>query len=750
MPGLSRSWIVGLAWVACLSATQTQPVLAAAPHTVRIVVDRDAHHAVAGAVIDLIRADGSRARIGTTDAAGTLVAILPYGVTVEARADGTDSARGVVTAPSLHLRLAYHVIATIEARAPLGSAHTVTRRTAETLVAGNLRAALRLDPRYRSAAEGGSDEAMVNGIPLPLPASGSSAGAGHFSTDLFASETPSDPNGSSVPNFHLVNPTVTPQASMSMTLGSFGENTWRSTFSGRRGSFGYGLALAAGGDGGTLDGQHLRDLSGISYDHTSNARHLGASLNTSFSLGKTSLSFSAIGETRNSADIPTVLPGSTPIGYGPETALPSHDLVYWLTADRQLGALDAFYVGVHYGGGATIDHSHALFAGAPAAFHTTYAYDGTYQELKLTRSEHNVSYYAQSTLQTFRLNNDQGIGENAVATSSAIATSLGFERSAALSYGASVGVHAARGAIAGSSLALDAHARYLRGSTTLSLSASSDLSQDQESFGAPAQVYAQPQSALVDCSAGTANIGAPSATGAHPRRVLVNVTAAHRIHDGELSAGGYYASEQHALVNDIAEAPLVLPSGYGQQLQAFFAASCGGTQLAPEGVLGTGLVSVPSLQSREAFVAARRTFGHIELSGFYETLSQYATGTPSVQLARSSIVPGSQVVSVPLQRANLLVAYHDRRSMLAADALYTAANNADRLPGHVELMLGAATQVGHGTLSLALQNPFGAYGGLYTSSRYAVPIRTTAGPLPTLADPVLRTWQFTYRFSTSP
>ena len=236
MRGFPDSWLARIACAAVLAASALRPAQAAAPESVRIIVDRDARHVVAGAVVELIRDDGSRTRIGTTDAAGTLLAELPLGSTVEAHADGASAARGIVTSPSLYLHLAINVIASIEARAPLGAPHTVSRHTPETLVAGNLRAALRLDPRYRSAAEGGSDEAMVNGIPLPLPASGSSAGAGHFSTDLFASETPTDPDGSSVPDFHLVNPTATPQTTLEMTLGSFGENSWRSTFSGRPGS----------------------------------------------------------------------------------------------------------------------------------------------------------------------------------------------------------------------------------------------------------------------------------------------------------------------------------------------------------------------------------------------------------------------------------------------------------------------------------------------------------------------------------
>jgi hypothetical protein len=134
-------------------------------------------------------------------------------------------------------------------------------------------------------------------------------------------------------------------------------------------------------------------------------------------------------------------------------------------------------------------------------------------------------------------------------------------------------------------------------------------------------------------------------------------------------------------------------------------------------------------------------------SGFFELLSRTTPDAVAGHPA-SSIIPGSQLPGVPLHRANVLVAYANKKLSAAADALFVSGNGQTYLPSHVETMAGVSYQLRDGQLSLSVQNPFGAYGGALTSPRYALAQPLTSGTFLPLAQPLHQVWSLRYRVQT--
>jgi hypothetical protein len=737
MTAALRRAIAVLTVAAFVSASLSRAL--AAPVSVRIAVVAGDGRPVAGAAVTA--ADSGRA-LGTTDAGGTVDVTADDGLRVIAKSGGSVSDATALHPPAVTLRVLAK-IAEVKSRRDPFAARTIDSASVENVVAGTLTNALKFDPRFRSAAEGGSDSVKVDGIPLPLPPGG---GAGHFSAELFASASPEEANGSTVPNFHLVNPTARPQQTMAFSLGSYDRATWKATASGRERRLGYGFSLVGEGDDGVLAGQRVADISGAAYDHSTHARSAGATMNVLYDLGRTQVSVEGIAESRSSADVALVQPGALAEGYGPGTSLPSHDATVWTTIDHNAGRDELFYVGVRYLGGAAIDHTQATFLGSPSGFYAHYDYAGSYQYAKLTRSFTGLSVYAQATAQTFTLRN-AGFASTATGSTSAQNYAAGFERQAgAWSYGGRAGVAASSGTFHSVGPEANAHAEYRRGRLSSRLAYTVGQSQTQETFGAGQQVLAPPQTAQFDCAGGTAVVAAPSVVdGAHPRkRTLEAAVSAADASGTKVTLGGYLADERDALVQGLDQGPLAAGGSYLASVSSLYAATCSGRTFSPSALFAQRVEQVGSLRSREAYVAFERRRARFSVSGFYEVLSRFAAAAPDGAPEVSSIVPGAQAAHVPLHRANLLLSYQTPRVLLGADALYTAANNASDLPGHVELFLGGALKTANGVVSLSLENPFGAYGGRFVSSRYALPITTTAGPFASLAAPLPRTWLLRY------
>ena len=684
--------------------------------------------------------------LGVTGADGHALVSADDGTPVLARWKDRRSDNVALRAPAITITLLAK-IGSIKARIPVTTtAGPVSRLSAAAVLGGSLTTALRFDPQYRSGVEGGSSAIEVNGVPLTLPSSAGGGGPSKALAELFDSYSPEDANGSTIPNFHLVNPTASPQQTIGIATGSFADTALRGSAAGRAGRFGYGISAIGDANAGVLGGRTFTDLSGQRYEHSSDDRTVGATANILYDLGSTQLGGSVVATRERWNDIASVQPGPVPAGYGPGASSTSSAVTEWLTLDHTAGRDHLFAVAVGFNGGGVDDHRAATFLGAPAAYATAYSYKGAYDFAKVSRTFGNLSVFAQGTLQTFTLDN-AGYAGSAAGTSLADAFEVGFERGGrGVTGGGRIGVANAAGGLSGSQPTANLHVEFGPASSHVRLAYNRTQSQIQESFGVKDQVLAAPQSASIDCGGGTAVVGAPAVTGsAHPvKSTFEGSLALEPRQDTLVTIGGYVGSERNAFVQGVAEGPLPVSAGYLAALGPIFAATCPGRELSASSLYGSRYVQAGDVRSREAFVSARRRIGHATLSGFYEVLSKSASSAHVNGLVTSSIVPGAQLPFVPLHRANLQLSYETPKLVWGIDGLYTSANNAANLPGHVELLAGVGVGLGHGILTLSVDNPFASFGGTFASSRYAVPIQTTTGPFNVLATPLSSSWTLKY------
>jgi hypothetical protein len=685
--------------------------------------------------------------LGETGSDGVVCVDVARGKLLIARSGSQVSRPAPALDSVLKLQLMLQVIGTVPARKSFDLGSTIGDMDPAALVSNGAGQALRLTPRYRSQAEGGSGAIEVNGIPLPPPSNGIATSG--FTNDLFASVTPTESATSDIPNFHLVSPTADPKETLEVGAASYGGTLYRGTASGRHGYLGYGLSLVGGGDNGALYGMVERDLSGQVYDHSTHAHHIGTTVNLSYNLKTTTFGFSAVTETRNAADIATAAPGLELNGFGPGTALPSHENASWITIDHAAGRDEFSYIGVRYFGGGSIDHTHATSLGAPAPFSVDYNFSGVYQQFKAKRSYADGSLSFVVAAQHFTGGSVGGVGAPLQSLSTESHARLAYQREGThVSFGTELGISHAAGTLGATAPDATANVTYQNHGSSARFAYSDVLSQTAQSFSAETTQLSPAATALFICSGGSAIVSAPSIVGTeHPRSQTLSLDLRSSTKYGDITGGAYTQVVRNGLVSDADYTLTSLTPGYLARLRRFYQGSCGGATLDPTQIFGQGLVQVPALVSKEAYIADHKTLGPWALDGFYEVLARY---TPQGIGVVSTIVPYAQLASVPAHRANLLVSYTNKHLLAAADAYYVSANNGANLPGHIELMLGSAVMLPRGTLSLSVQNPLSSFEGSVISSRYAIPLMTTAKPLATLATPVAQTWTLRYAFAVRP
>lgn len=728
--------------MALIAALLMSARVSAKPAATSVVVVDTAGHPIAGAQI--LTASAPIRRLGVTGRDGSALVQAAAGTKVIAVLEGDRSAEAALNDTTTTLRL-LPVIAAVHVRSSSGAAAPVRSVSKQALILGGLRAAMRLNPRFRSSAEGGSDEEEVNGIPLPLPASSSQSGES-FRAALFDSVSPDAADGSSIPDFHLVNPTAHPEQTLSLTGASYDDVQFKATAAGRRGRAGYGASFLQENDNGQLAHQIFRDAGGTAYDHSSNERQRGGTFNLLYDLGPTQLSFSAVADNRTGRDIANVDPGKLPLGFGPNARSNSSDATAWITVGQSMGRDQLLYVGVHYNGAAATLHGGTQFLGRPAGYETSFAYAGSYQLLKITRSFKNLAVYAQAVDQGFDFHN-AGFASATASTSSVRSLELGSERSGAhLSYGANGGLTTSSGQLGASTADFQAHARYTIGNIVAALSVAQEQSQTNESYGVGDQSLSSPYSANYNCTARSAQVFAPSIIdGRHPQKRLLDGSVQWSRAASSVTIGGFVSSETNAIVEDVAAQPLIAAPGYAATIAQLYDGICPGSTL--DTLYADRYVQLPLVRSREFYLAGQRGVGSLTISGFYEVLARFATDdAPNSQ--SSSIIAYAQLPHVPRNRANVLItAPLGKAGFAGIDALYTSANNEAALPGHIDLTIGAAVHAGSGTIACSFENPFNAYGGSFISPRYAVPIPTSSGAFLPLATPLTHTWSVRYLFS---
>jgi len=744
---------LALVLAAALVAAPLAPACAGDPAPVRVVVADVSGRAVSGADV-VERIGDAETVIGRSGEDGTLLVVRHERAELFARLGSRVSPRVVAHDGTVSLVVPLALIGSIAARHVDGSAPLVTESSATALVAGDVASALGLVPNYRSQREGGSGRQSLNGVPLELPTAPRNGGSGDepgIPADLVESFSAAQADDGSIsPNYHVLAPTSTTKLRFAAGATQWDGNLWKASLSGTSRKLGYAVVVAGGGDDGALAHDVFGDASGFAYDHSTRAHHLDASASLAYAIGSTQINVVAIGSHKTSADVLMAMPGGLAAGEGPGNETRTSTTFGYVVASQAHGRDSYHLLHAVFGGGLSDDANSASFAGTPVGSVSGYRYSGSYDEAAITRNFGAASLTAKATatrVRTIAFAQYLGASHGSASDAALGSFSLGYESSSAPDgYGASLNAFHRSGIFPGGGLEANLHVRRMIRGTQLRLTFTHAQAQAQQAYSAGSYQLGAPSSATVTCDPVSATVGAPSQlAGRHPQADTLIGSVERRFANGaRFDAGGFVSNGRDMFVPSTSSG-VDLPPGFAGALRRDVATLCPGAPLADSQIFAQRYVSVPRLNGREWYVAVVVPLGALRADVSYETYSLFAPTIPAaLQGGATTLAPGKQIDGVPLHRATLVLS-QARGTTLAAIALqYVSDNNAAHLPGHVTASVGVQRAFGRGTLALSVQNALGGYGGTFVSPRYAVPLLTQSGSIPTLASPVRRTWTLRY------
>lgn len=721
----------------------------AADLTVTVNVVETSGEPVPNAIITAISGD-STTFLAKTNASGTAVFVVPQGTVIGAAFQGRLSQRVTVQASFIRLVLAAPRIIGKVTSIASGFSH-VAGSSPAAVAAGNVANALGLVANYRSRAQGGSGQQLLNGIPLELPSAPSQneATIGGVPEDLVDSFEPTQADDGSVrPNFHLISPTPQTHASLSLEARSWLGSMLKATMSGHTGKLGYGFAIVNAGDQGVLASRTFLDVSGFAYDHSSNARHNDASAVLNYKLGTTDMSLAGVGSRGHQSDISQELPGDLPQGWGPGNyTLDDHGIAYVL-ASQQHGRDQLHALVVLFNGGLVDNANRAYFMGTPAPFSYGYSYSGSYDELAFTRVlpkesiglKYRVTRVATSSF---------GQGPNYAALTGEQGLTISYEHGLGSGRaGFSLGGEQRQGSFPGKMLDAGAFLNFAVAGVDVSLSGHANGVQTQEASYVNVLQLSNPSTAQFTCD-GSALVTGPSNTnGIAPRASTIVAAISKNQSNGQLVAGAFVSSTHNALQTVAVQGTAGLPPGYFSALQTGYASLCASSALTQAGVYVENVVSVPRLLGKEWYVERKWNLGQWGADLSYETYSLTPQVLPpSVPVASSTLIQGTQISGVPLHRANAIVWYKGSSGFTVSfAATFVSSNNELNLPPYTMASAGVSVPMRDGALNASAQNVFDVFSGPFVSPAYGVPIPTLSSSLQTLGTPLPRTWRVQYVF----
>lgn len=590
----------------------------------------------------------------------------------------------------------------------------------------------------------------LDGIPLNAP--GTAGDLRQISSDLFTGSSvrfgPQAGGLAGGVNFRTLDPTLSWQSALSLSVGSNGNNNYAVSESGSIGKLGIAAMHTFRANPSLLDGLYYKDASGLTYDHQGDRNSSGSTVKLRYQLNDAqTLTGTFLSSTNSAESVCTQFTGPLPCGIGPNNFRNgSYDLYSLsdnaLVGETQLQAsvygtksknvndlLDRFVDGVATPTGSATNQSSAGFsvnATLPARDRHTISI-GAYstntatthvplvsQALPYTAPDQSSSYGALQIDDTIRsntklkLNESLGISHATNAPGSLLAgIGATWQPTTADTYSASYNV----GGTA-------AHAGR---------------------YGA----LSDPQSLRFDCNGDIAYGSAPGDAPAASSSVSTRLNYSHATRGGLISASIYRQVQNGVVLPvEVNGTALNFPPGYFDAVDAIFnsPAGCGTTQsFGPQNVYFSTPIGGVRRVYEGAQIGGFFTLGNLVVQPFYNIqVAKALSSDARFDNAYAITIPGAQLPNVPLHRAGITLDYKAPRSALEflADANYTGANNAQNLPAYTTIDAGVNANLTRGTLTFAASNVFNAYGGVFATNQNAVPYTTLDGMrIPTIARP---------------
>jgi hypothetical protein len=619
----------------------------------------------------------------------------------------------------------------------------------------------------------GHDESQtavtLDGIPLSAP--GTAANLRGINTDLFSGASASfgaraGALGGGV-NFSTLQPTQTWQEQFKITDGSFDKYTWSFGETGSIGKLGIALLTTKRGGNNPLTFQQYLDQSGQTYSHGGESTAAGDLIKLRYTLGDTTtLTFTGI--ENNGAIVPlcTQFTGPLPCGIGPGNGITTKYQFAYGTIQSLVGQVAVQltgYTSASFGLTSDINRTIDQCIGAVVACPVAAPFSS--QNTSLTRGlagsgtislgRHTVTLNATTFGATTTSVPLVQSGTSVLVTPSSNGVSAhtfqlsdSLKVNNALSLGPTASLAATTGA--GTSVLAGLSGTW-RPNTNDAFTFSAQVGSSQPASGI-VRSYSDPQSARVNCFAGTAQISGPGDLPTAQSAVDYQLGWTHQWSHGQFSVDAYRQSQAGQLVNaTITSAAAGLPADLQTAIQQYYSTVC------PLFAAPTIYVSQPVNGTNRIYqgfdVQARIGLGRAvtAITSYSSNAAFYIAADPRFTGTGSTLILGQQIFGRPVHKANLTfdVFHPPSKFEFLLNAQYVGINNQQNLAPYVNFSGGITHPLGNGMLTIFETNIFNTQSGLFSTIGGIPQPLAGGGFLQTVARPLApRTLQVSFAVNT--
>jgi hypothetical protein len=625
----------------------------------------------------------------------------------------------------------------------------------------------------------GHDESQtavtLDGIPLSAP--GTAANLRNLNTDLFAGASASfgaraGALGGGV-NFTTLQPTQTWQERGSIAYGSFDKYNWSLGETGSIGKLGVAIVATRRGGNNPLTFQDYLDQSGQTYPHGGESTNTGQLVKLRYGLtDNTTLTFTALQNNQTISPLCTQFTATLPCGIGPDNSETGKTQFAYGTIQSLIGqvALQATgYVSSQYNLQNEINRTidECVGAAVPCPVAEPFATDsrsitrGLALQGTISKDNHTITLNAT----TFA---SQTFFDPLVATGSSTLVTPSLNAVSAQTYGLNDSIKINNRLSIGPTLSL---ASTTGSGTSVLGGLSGDWKpNDADDFTlsvslgssqpAPQVVrsYSDPQSARVNCTAGSAQISGPGDQPTAQSAIDYQGSWTHQWTQGSFTIDFYRQSQAGQLVN--ATIPAASEAfdnpdlaGIISGVQGYYSTVC------PTNANAASIyISQPVNGTTRIYegydITGRVALGRdvTAIPSYSTNLSYYSAADPIYTITGSTLVLNQQIYGRPIHKGNLtLDAFHPPSQLeFLANAQYVGVNNQQHISPYVNVSFGISHPLSIGQLTLFETNAFNTQTGLFSTVNGAIaqPL-VGGGELITAGNPLPpRTIQISYAFST--
>ena len=594
----------------------------------------------------------------------------------------------------------------------------------------------------------------LDGVPLNAP--GSAGNLGQISSDLFrgaaVSFGPQTGGLGGGVNFRTLEPTLSWQGTASLSAGSYGKGYWSFAETGSFGKLGIALQHTSRSTPSLANGLRFLDASGLNYEHDGINNTQGDLVKLRYHLGQAqTLSATYLDTNQSNSLLCLQITGPLPCGYGPDNTIASRFSLYSLTDSALIGQT-AVQASI-YQNSVKLDRNllNRYLNGVPDP--TGFLTDTTSQGFSVNatlpaKERHTISISANSTRTTsssvpLLASGQPYVSGTSTSSYSSLSVNDAIRSNAKLKLNDHIGL--SRASNASSSLLAGVSATWTPTSVD-TYTASYDLGGVAPHVGRIG-VLSDPQSLRFDCNGDVAYGNAPGDLPAANSSTSARVGYARSFRNGLVSAQLYRQVQNGTTLPTLVNGTVLggsVPANYFTLVQQVYDSpgGCGagtGAAFGAQNVYFTVPISGVQRIYEGAQLAANLNFGNLNVQPYYNiTVAKANSSDPRINNPYSIVIPGAQLPNTPLHKAGLTLDYKAPHSIVEGllSAQYVGANNSQNLPPYTVVDAGINLHLARGDVTIAGNNLFNTYGGIFATNAGAVPYTTLGGQqIATIARP---------------